>query len=89
VIQCMNAQRSRPLLLFEVFINVYSNEFKILIVTFRTFSDFTFLNCCIELLSATQSSQDISQYLLKKIITNYFHALSTSHFSTRDEAASF
>jgi len=26
--------------------------------------------------------------LLKNIITNYFQALSTTHFSTRDEAAS-
>ena len=55
---------------------------------FRNFSDLKFLNCFIELLSAMQSGQDLSQNLLKNIIIHYFHALSTSYFSTRGEAAS-
>jgi hypothetical protein len=88
LIQCMKAQRSSSLLINEVFITVCSNEFKTLIVMFRRFSDLTFLNCFIERLSAKQSSQDLSQYLLKNISTNYFHALSTTYFSIRKDAAS-
>lgn len=80
MIQCINVQRSRCLLINDVFNTVCSNEVKTLTVMFRSFSDLTFLNCFIELLSVTQSSQDLSQYLLKDIITNYFHALSTTHF---------
>jgi hypothetical protein len=88
LIKCMNVHRSRFLLINEVFSTVCSGKFKILIVLFRSFSNLTFLNVSIELLSGTLSSQDLSQHLLKNIITNYFHASSTTHFSTRDEAAS-
>ena len=65
----------------KVFSSVCYNECKTFMVMFRTFSDLTFLNCFIELIPATQSSQDLSQHLLQYIVTNYFHALSTTYFS--------
>jgi len=59
MIQSTNVQRSGSLMINEIFNAVCSNEFKTLMIMIRSFSDLALLNCFIELLSDTQSSQEV------------------------------